>query len=228
MTLCDHSPLWNPVFALFSSIPGSLMLSSGLHLPNAFSINLQMFWRFLHITASILWIGLLYFFKLVNTPFLRSLEPGTRARILGPLMWRALNWFRWSSVVTALAGLAYWGEIVHSDARNAGAHEGGLWGSWFLIWILAWAIFYLCLRGIKNGLVVGTLGFVVIILASVAFVWLNSHGWESNRTICIGIGGGMGFFLLLNVWGIIWRVNKRLLRWTEDSVKTGAPMPALA
>src|SRR5256885_8365256 len=69
------------------------------HLPQDAPTNVQMFWRWLHITAAILWIGLLYYFNLVNTPFLRELDPGLRAKIFAPLMLRAMNWFRWSSLV---------------------------------------------------------------------------------------------------------------------------------
>ncbi|HEX7958691.1 MAG TPA: urate hydroxylase PuuD [Terriglobales bacterium] len=200
----------------------------GVHLPQDASTNVQMFWRWLHITAAILWIGLLYYFNLVNTPFLRELDPAVRSRIFAPLMLRAMNWFRWSSLVTVLAGIAYWGEIVHADAKNAGAKQGGLLGSWFLIWIAAWIVFYLCLRFIKNGWAVGTLGTIAVIIACIVFLKLNSQGWESNRTLSIGLGGGIGFFLMLNVWGIIWRVNKRLIRWTEDFVKNNTPIPAQA
>ena len=64
-----------------------------------------------------------------------------------------------------------------------------------------------------------------MILASWLFLRINSHGWESNRSLAIGIGGGMGFFLLLNVWGIVWRANKKILRWMEATSKNGSPMP---
>jgi len=35
----------------------------------------------------------------------------------------------------------------------------------------------------------------------------------------------MGLFLLLNVWGIVWRANKKILRWMEAASKDGSPMP---
>jgi uncharacterized membrane protein len=54
---------------------------------------------------------------------------------------------------------------------------------------------------------------------------LNAHGWESNRLLAIGIGGGLGWFMMLNVWGIIWRIQKKLIRWTEAAAG-GTPMPA--
>lgn len=228
MSLTALLPFATSISADFHLCLAAILGAAGVHLPQDASTNVQMFWRWLHITAAILWIGLLYYFNLVNMPFLRELDPAVRGRIFAPLMMRAMNWFRWSSVVTVLAGVAYWGEIVHSDARNAGAKEGALWGSWFLIWIIAWAVFYLCLRLIRNGWIVGTLGTVAVIIACIVFLKLNSHGWESNRTLSIGLGGGIGFFLMLNVWGIIWRVNKRLIRWTDDFVKNGSPMPTQA
>lgn len=31
--------------------------------------------------------------------------------------------------------------------------------------------------------------------------------------------------MLLNVWGIVWRMQKKLIRWTEASAAQGTPMP---
>ncbi len=196
-----------------------------VHWPETSLVNVEMLWRWLHIVSAILWIGFLYFFNLVSSPFAGTLDVPTRMRILPPLMWPALNWFRWASLVTVLSGLAYLGNIVTADAHNGNAHQGTYWASFFVIWIVAWGIFYGLLRTGKAPLVyVGAA--VVVALASWIFLVLNSHGWESNRALCIGIGGGMGFFLLLNVWGIVWRVNKKILRAMEAAIATGAAMPS--
>jgi len=32
--------------------------------------------------------------------------------------------------------------------------------------------------------------------------------------LSIGVGGGMGIIMLLNVWGVIWRNNKKIIRGT--------------
>jgi len=195
-----------------------------VHWPQGTPANVEMFWRWLHIVSAILWIGLLYFFNLVSTQFTAQLDPTLRLRVLPGLMWRTLNWFRWGSLVTVLSGLAYLGIIVTADARNGGARQGGYWGSWFAIWIVVWAISYLLLRfGNKAIVYLGTA--IVIALASWLFLRLNSHGWESNRALSAGIGGGMGFFLLLNVWGIVWRAQKKILRWMEAAATGGSPMP---
>ena len=75
--------------------------------------------RWIHLVAGILWVGLLYFFNLVNIPFQRELDGPTKLAVVPNLMPKALWWFRWSSVVTVLVGIAYWMHIVGTDVRNA-------------------------------------------------------------------------------------------------------------
>ena len=31
--------------------------------------------------------------------------------------------------------------------------------------------------------------------------------------------------MLLNVWGVIWRIQKRMIQWTKDNGENGTPMP---
>jgi len=195
-----------------------------IHWPQGATANVEMFWRWLHIVSAILWIGFLYFFNLVSSQFSAALDPSTRTRVVPALMWRALNWFRWSSLVAVLSGFAYFGQVASAEARNGHGNAGAFFGSWILIWIAVWIIFYALLRVGNAGLLfIGSA--IVIIAASWLFLLLNSHGWESNRSLAIGIGGGMGIFLMLNVWGIVWRANKKILRWMEAASKDGSPMP---
>ena len=78
---------------------------------------IMMVLRWIHFVAGITWVGLLYFFTLVNMPFLQELDAKSRGVVIPKLMPRALWWFRWSSVVTVLAGIGYWMHIVATDAR---------------------------------------------------------------------------------------------------------------
>ena len=79
----------------------------------------------------------------------------------------------------------------------------------------------------STGAVFGGLIGISLVAAARTYLNLNWHGWESNRLLAIGIGGGLGWFMMLNVWGIIWRAQKRLIRWTQDAA-AGTPMPAEA
>ena len=206
----------------------ALLAGPALTYPGSGATILMIF-RWVHLLAGITWIGLLYFFNLVNVPLMRQLEPGTRARVVPPLLTRSLWWFRWSALVTVLAGIAYWMNIVGSDARNAQMSPGHAIWSFFAIWTLAFVVenaLVMPLKGpLNNSFVVGFLVFIDVAVASWLYLDLNTHGWESNRLLSIGIGGGIGWLLLLNVWGIVWRCNKKIIRWTAENVAHGAPIP---
>src|SRR5439155_12966372 len=202
---------------------------SDVSLPSDFQTNFLMLLRWIHFIAGITWVGLLYFFNLVNIPFMKELDAGTKGKVMPGLMLRALWWFRVSAVVTVLAGLAYWGSIVASDARNAGAAPTTPLVSFLLIWTLTWALMYALLlpgKGILDkGWVLAILYIVIVAHSAHLFLHLNSHGWESNRLLSIGIGGGIGWMMMLSVWGIIWRIQNRLIAWTKANAENGTPIP---
>jgi len=185
--------------------------------------------RWVHFVAGITWIGLLYFFNLVNVPLMKELDAPTKGKVMPALMLRALWWFRWAAVVTVLAGLAYWGNIVASDAHNAGVGVGTPILSFFVVWTATWGILYALLipgKGwLDNGWVLAILYTVIIAHSVHLFLHWNSAGWESNRLLAIGVGGGFGWMMLLNVWGVIWRIQKRLIAWTKANAENGTPMP---
>jgi uncharacterized membrane protein len=206
-----------------------------IHIPQDFNTNFLMLIRWVHFLAGITWIGLLYFFNLVNVPFMKELDAQTKGKVMPPLMLRALWWFRISAAVTVLMGLIYWGHTVAMDAHNAlsegfaGASSGTAMGSFFLIWTIVWGILYACVvlgKGIfDNGAFIGVVYAIVVVIAAWLFLSFNNHGWESNGLLAIGIGGGIGWVMLLNVWGVIWRIQKRLIQWTRDNATNGTPMP---
>jgi uncharacterized membrane protein len=204
-------------------------VSAGISIPTDFQTNFLMLLRWIHLIAGITWVGLLYFFNLVNVPLMKELDASTKGKVMPALMLRALFWFRWSAVVTVLAGFAYWGNIVASDARNAGAAPTMALTSFLLIWTFTWAILYVLLlpgKGILDkGWVLAILYTIIVAHSVHLFLHWNSQGWESNRLLAIGIGGGIGLMMLLNVWGVIWRIQKRLIAWTKANAENGTPIP---
>jgi uncharacterized membrane protein len=67
--------------------------------------------RWLHIVCGVMWIGLLYYFNVVQTPGLAAAAadkggPGGAgvSKYIAP---RALLWFRWAAVATWLTGVGY-------------------------------------------------------------------------------------------------------------------------
>src|SRR5947209_15487645 len=92
-----------------------------INFPSDFNTNFLMLVRWIHFLAGITWIGLLYFFNLVNVPLMKELDVATKGKVMPALMTRALWWFRMSAALTVLAGITYWENVVRSDAHNAGA-----------------------------------------------------------------------------------------------------------
>lgn len=97
--------------------------------------------RWLHFLAGITWIGLLYFFNLINAVVATKLDAAAKKQVVPELMPRALWWFRWGAMVTILSGYAYiiWKNWVASDAGFTG--PGGLFTSTWGLWITSGAVF---------------------------------------------------------------------------------------
>jgi len=197
-------------------------------------VAILMVLRWIHLVAGITWVGLLYFLTLVNMPFLQELDAQSRGIVVPKLMPRALWWFRWSAVVTVLVGIAYWMHIVATDARSASvagdaASPGRMFISFFVLWTLAFAVEMGVLmspaEALRKGPVLGAIVAVAVVGASYVFLAMNQNGWESSRALAIGIGGGLGWFMLLNVWGIVWRMQKKMIRWTEANATHGTAIP---
>lgn len=207
----------------------AMFMDMNVHIPEDGLTNRLMMFRWIHFLAGFTWLGMLYFFNLVNVNFMKELDAPTKGKVVPALMTRALWWFRMAAVVTVFFGGAYWGEIVNADAHNAGVSAWGVFGSFFLIWTVVWALMYVPLipgKGILNqGPVLAILYPVIVVVAAWAFLDWNSRGWESNRLLSIGIGGGLGWVMMLNVWGVIWRIQKRIIQWTKDNATNGTPIP---
>jgi uncharacterized membrane protein len=188
--------------------------------------------RWLHIVAGIIWLGFLSFFLLAVAPTLKSLDPAIRAKVFPELASRGLWWLRWSAMITWIAGFRYFMILAKTDAVNAGRPYawGGWLGIWFGCWLAAFAIEMALIQAeaggvLGNRFVVGALVLFVMTATSWLVVSLLAQPGVSNRTLSISIGGGLGTVLFFNVWGIMWRCQKRLIAWTRASVDQGTPMP---
>ena len=78
--------------------------------------------RWIHVGAGIVWIGMLYFFNWVNGPFAATMDGETKKKVVPELMPRALYWFRWGAAWTWMTGVLllllvfYHGGIMFDDA----------------------------------------------------------------------------------------------------------------
>ena len=81
--------------------------------------------RWVHLLAGITWVGLLYFFNLVNVPFMKQLDAASKPKILQYMTMPALQLFRWSAMLTVFVGFWYWSQVyVAADAHRMGVGAG--------------------------------------------------------------------------------------------------------
>jgi uncharacterized membrane protein len=207
------------------------MIQPHMSLPQGPITNEEIALRWIHFVAGIVWIGLLYFFNLIATPTMKGLEPAVRVKVFPPLFSRAMWWFRWSALVTVIAGLRYFWLILAADAHYVGDTSlAWRWiAEWLLVWIVAFALIYpfqLPHKGVMDNVWVRVIGILAVtILAAWAVLVLNATPESSNRHLSIAIGGGLGLLMLLNTWGVVWRAQKRLISWMRASAEQGTPMP---
>lgn len=87
-------------------LAGVMILSFGRIAPGGFD---QSFWqaalRWVHVVAGILWIGLLYYFNFVQIRVMPNIPAELKPAVGKHIAPEALFWFRWSALVTVLAGL---------------------------------------------------------------------------------------------------------------------------
>ena len=109
--------------------------------------------RWLHIVSGVLWVGLLWYFNLVQVPGLKNAgADGTAPGITKHIAPRALEYFRWASLATVLFGAMILGSKLPSALL-----------------------------------------------------------FQEKAYIPIGIGAWLGIIMFLNVWGLIWPNQKKIL-----------------
>jgi uncharacterized membrane protein len=102
--------------------------------------------RWMHVLAGITWIGMLYYFNFVQTPFFGT-ELGGQAKGLMTrgLVPNALWWFRWGAMFTFLTGFTIVGLKMADGVSASSAYmtlilTGGLMGTlmWANVWFVIW------------------------------------------------------------------------------------------
>ncbi len=102
--------------------------------------------RWLHVTAGVMWIGLLWYFNFVQTPSMPKIPDEQKPAISKVIAPAALFWFRWAAMTTLVLGLilagmnGYLGQAL-SLQKPATAIGIGMWLGiimWFNVWFIIW------------------------------------------------------------------------------------------
>jgi len=168
--------------------------------------------RWVHVVAGVLWIGLLYFFNWINGPFGKTLDAETKQKVLPELLPRTLYFFRWGAAYTwitgiGLLGLVYYmgGTMVEGDADAGMATMIGV-GS-FLIGALVYDLLWKSPLGNNETVgVVVSFGLLVALLVG----W-NMATDMSPRAQFIHVGALFGTAMAWNVWFRIWPAQRIII-----------------
>jgi len=106
----------------------------------------QFAFRWLHVTAGVMWIGLLWYFNFVQTPSMPKIPDEQKPAIGKVIAPAALFWFRWAAMATIILGLIlawmnrYVGPALMLQ-KGVLAIGLGMWLGiimWFNVWFIIW------------------------------------------------------------------------------------------
>lgn len=102
--------------------------------------------RWLHVMAGVMWVGLLWYFNFVQIPSMSKIPDEQKPAIGRVIAPAALFWFRWAAVATLVMGLILAGMNKYLGSAlmlSQGYHAIGI-GMWlgiimaFNVWFIIW------------------------------------------------------------------------------------------
>lgn len=87
-------------------LAGVMIFAFGRIAPGGYDLGFwQAVFRWVHVVAGILWIGLLWYFNFVQIRVMPAIPADLKPAVGKHIAPEALFWFRWSALATVLAGL---------------------------------------------------------------------------------------------------------------------------
>jgi uncharacterized membrane protein len=179
--------------------------------------------RWLHFLAGITWIGMLYFFNLVNVKFMRELDAATKGKVVPNLMPKALWWFRWGAFWTVLAGF-----LLHLSTVTSESHGLPMFfWIWLVVVLAAFTVGTWLFTAFKKDGRMLFAAYLILMIVMATVLWkVHSSANTSWKVLAIAIGGGMGIIMFMNVWMIIWPLQKKIIAATKAQAESGTAPPA--
>ena len=189
--------------------------------------------KWLHVLAGIMWIGLLYFFNFVNTAFAPTMDGETKKKVVPELMPRALYWFRMGAAWTWGTGIVllyviYWAGGMMPDDFTSDELTGASANMFIHILLLFTFVAVFLYDALYKSPLASNVRVVTIIsfLLITAYVYaMQTLGGFEYRAVNIHLGAMFGTIMAFNVWFRIWPAQQKII----TSIKNGeAPDAALS
>ncbi len=186
---------------------------------------IQLFFRWAHVVAGIIWIGHLYFFNWVNGPLQKKLDGATKKAVNPELMPRALFWFRWGAAWTwitgfVLAGMIYYQGRQAFDGDYQQTQNPWLWLAIVLVLMaVGFVVYNAVMKSIANKTVAAA---ICLVLFAGTYYFLATVGHFGGRSLYTHVGAFFGTIMALNVWMVIWPNQQKII----SALKAGTPLAA--
>ena len=140
--------------ALLLMIVSFIITTGSIDIGEGFKYN--PFWmfvfRWLHVLAGVMWIGLLWYFNFVQIPNMPNIPDDQKPAVSKVIAPAALWWFRWGAMATIITGLilGYINGYLHTSMTLTLMGGGspnelfigiGMWLGiimWFNVWFVIW------------------------------------------------------------------------------------------
>jgi len=197
----------------------------------AWSQYADVFTRWVHVVAGVLWVGQLFFFNFVNAPAQAGFDAETKKKVVPELLPRALYFFRYGALFTWATGLLLLGLVYHlgglmvtADATSSQKAMAFAF-SQAAIWFGFFPYDLLFKTPLRKSPLLGALAGLALFTA-VAF---GLSRLLSGRALFIHLGAILGTTMMMNVWMRIWPAQKKIIRGVKElDPKPGPEVAELA
>ncbi|MBM2846443.1 MAG: putative rane protein [Bacteroidetes bacterium] len=194
-----------------------------------FTDILSMLFRWLHIAAGILWIGLLYWFNFVNGPFAGTMDGDTKKKVVPELMPRALYFFRWGALWTWVTGLLLLLLVFyHGKQMFPSQEQPWTLGSIIMVVVTFFMFFVYDLLAKSLGKDIKVFGAVAFVVIAIVAYLMFGFGGFGYRAYQIHLGTMFGTIMLMNVWMRIWPSQRKIIGAVKEGTAPDAALVALA
>lgn len=183
---------------------------------------LEMVFRWIHVVAGVLWIGLLYFFNWVNAQVMPKLDGPTKKLVVPELLPRALFFFRWGAAYTWVTGilllhLVYQQGMTITDPEVTAGSQKWIGLALVLVAPFVYDALWKALAGKQQ------VGVAVSFALAAAAAWAMSGplGFDA-RTTTIHLGSMFGTTMAFNVWFRIWPTQRKIIAATKGGTPPDA------
>jgi uncharacterized membrane protein len=171
---------------------------------------METIFRWIHVVAGVLWIGLLYFFNWVNTQVAPKLSAEAKKEVLPMVIPRTLYFFRWGAAFTWITGILLLGLVYHMNEGMWATGEDAVPNAvmYGIGMILVGLVIYDILWKKLSGNAALAVSFALV--GAWCYTFSECLNYPA-RTMMIHLGATFGTMMAFNVWFRIWPAQRKIL-----------------